>query len=288
MIARLERFYGTYLGGWARFPREHYTVFAGPRSGPLVAVTAPVSSYFADPFPWIHEGEPWLLMEEYQYFRNHARLVARRFSGGPLVPISLDGPGHASFPCVFEIDGELHLLPETGEDGTLDLYVCERFPDRWRLRHRLARNIDAADAVPLFHDGRWWLITSLRSSKSEGGHRALAIFHADDLRSGALTPHPMNAERRFTESPYSFGRNAGPIHTAADGRLFRPIQASRRFYGEALSWTRIDDLSESRFVETPIDSAPRDVGALPNRPLHHVATCGPWLACDSRDRAPVS
>lgn len=286
MIAALEKLYGTYLGGWARFGREHFTVFAGPRSGPLLALEAPPWSYFADPFPWVHAGEAWVLMEEFQYFKNHGRLIARRLSGGPSVEIPLAGPGHASFPCVFEIEGELHILPETGEDGTVDLYVCERFPDRWRLRQRLLRDVDAADSIPLFHDGRWWLITSLRSSKADGGHRSLGIFHCEDLRAATLAAHPVNTERRFVDSPYSYGRNAGPLHITSDRQVFRPIQASRNVYGEALSWTRIDLLSESQFVETPCDTAPPEVGPLPDRPLHHVAGCGDWLACDSRDRKP--
>ncbi|MBK5254690.1 MAG: hypothetical protein JJE39_01515 [Vicinamibacteria bacterium] len=286
MIATLEKLYGTYLGGWARFRREHFTVFAGPREGPLAAVDAPPWSYFADPFPWVHAGEPWLLMEEFQYFKNHGRLITRRLSGGPSEEIHLDGRGHASFPCVFEIDGELHLLPETGEDGTLDLYVCERFPDRWRLRHRLLRDVDAADSVPLFHDGRWWVISSLRESKADGGHRSLGIFQCEDLRTDAPAPHPVNRERRYVDSPYSYGRSAGPIHVSRELTMFRPIQISRKVYGEALGWTRIDLLSATQFVETLCEKAPSEVGQLPGHPLHHVAGHGPWLACDTRDRRP--
>jgi hypothetical protein len=286
MIARLESFYGTYLGGWKRFPSEHFTVFAGPRNGPLHAVACPPWRYLADPFPWVHQGEPWLLMEEFQYSRNNGRLIAQRLSGGPSQEIRLDGKGHASFPCVFEIDGEIHLLPETGEDGTLDLYVCDRFPDRWTLRHRLAQNVDAADTIPLFHAGCWWLITSLRATRSDGGHRSLAIFHTEDLRGGTLAPHPVNDERRFFESPFSSGRNAGPIHVTKEGQLFRPTQSSVRVYGESLKWARIDVLSQERFEETLIEAAPPDLGALPDRRLHHVAACDSWLACDSRDRTP--
>ena len=274
-----------FVSGLRRIPSEHYTVFAGPTAGPLVRIDAPLGSYFADPFPWVHEGVPWLLVEQFFYARNRARLAARRLEGGPVVPIPLAGAGHASFPCIFEDEGERFLIPETGGDGVLDLYGCERFPDSWRLLRRLAKDIDAADTVPLFHAGRWFLLTSLRDSRTDGGHRRLAIFHTEDLRSGALVAHPVNEERRFLDSPVSFGRNGGPIHFA-EGRRFRPVQASVRHYGEALRWSRIEALSTERFEETILDAPPPGLGPLAERPLHHVAGCPGFLACDTRDRFP--
>lgn len=275
-----------FVSGWRRFAREHYLVLAGPRRGPLERIAAPLGGYFADPFPCVHEGEPWLLMEHFLYSHNRGRLVARRLHGGPLIPIALEGSGHASFPCVFEDRGELFLLPETGASGTLDLYVCERFPERWRRVRYLARDLDAADTIPIRQDGRWWLVTSIRDARADGGRRRLAIFHTDDLRSGTLIAHPVNEEKRFHESPFSYGRNAGPIHCSSAGVLHRPIQASHRHYGEAVLWSRIDSLSASRFEETIPCPPTEGVGDLPDRPLHHIAVWGDWLACDSRDRVP--
>jgi len=286
MIAALRHFHGTFLSGWWRRPTEHFTVFAGPMAGPLVPVRAPFGSYYADPFIRVHQDEPWLFLEEFRFPHNRGRLVARRLSGGPVLPITLAGPGHASFPCVFAAEGQLFLLPETGNTGTLDLYVCERFPDRWRLVRRLADNLDAADTVPLRHDGRWWFITSVRRSRSDGGHRSLAIFHTEDLLGGALTAHPVNTERRHAASPYSSGRNAGAIIPLPDGQLLRPVHASQRYYGENMGWNRIDELSPAIFRETSLDTAPACLAALPRLPLHHVSAHEGWLACDTRDRVP--
>ncbi|MEO8361008.1 MAG: hypothetical protein ABI672_13340 [Vicinamibacteria bacterium] len=286
LIVGIEDFYERYIGGWTQLGNEHFSVFAGPRSGPLVKITAPPWSYFADPFPCLHQGEPWLFVEEFRYSQSQGRLVARRLEGGPLLPLTLSSPGHASFPLLFRIDGELHLLPETGGAGTLDLYACDRFPDRWRLRRRLMSGVDLADTVPLWHDGRWWLISSFRALPSDRGHRRLAIFHTSDLASGTLEPHPMNLEGRFFDSPFSFGRNAGPILQSPQGTLYRPFQASQRYYGESMSWSRIDELSPEAFSETVLTQAPDEVGVLPRRPMHHVATDGDWLACDTRDRFP--
>lgn len=286
MMSALRHVHGTFLSGWWRWPTERFDVFAGPQNGSLSRVRAPFGSYFADPFVYVHEGECWLLLEQFEYSKNRGRLVARRAAGGPVIPIALAGPGHASFPCVFEDDGRLYLLPETGNAGTLDLYVCERFPDRWRLVRRLADNLDAADTVPLRHDGRWWLLTSLRRSRADGGHRSWAIFHTDNLLTGELIPHPVNDERRHAESPFSAGRNAGPVMIMSDGRLLRPFHDSNRYYGENLGWARIDMLSPSAFVETVLTETPAEFSALPKLPLHHVSTHSGWLACDTRTRIP--
>ncbi|MET0261636.1 MAG: hypothetical protein ABW223_01970 [Rariglobus sp.] len=287
MIAKaLRRFHATFLSGWWRWPKEHYHVFAGPQDGPFQHVRSPFGSYFADPFVWTHQGEPWLFVEQFLHNQNRGRLVARRLSGGPLLPIDLVDFGHASFPCVFEADGQLFLIPETCNTGTIDLYTCERFPDRWRHVRRLAANIDAADTAPLHHAGRWWFITSVRGSSTDGGHRALAIYHTSDLLHGDWIAHPVNAERRHVESPYSSGRNAGAIITLADGQLIRPIHSSARYYGENLRWTRIDELTPDMFNETLLDNAPAEFAALPRIPMHHVSTHDGWIACDTRSRIP--
>jgi len=286
VISSLRHFHGTFLSGWWRWPTEHFTVFAGKSHGPLKSVRAPFGTYFADPFIWENQGECWLLMEQFLYSKNCGRLVARRLAGGPVIPITLAGPGHASFPCIFSEGDQLYLLPETGNTGTLDLYVCERFPDRWRLVRRMADNLDAADTVPIHRAGRWWFLTSIRRSREDGGHRLFAIFHTDRLIGGDWVAHPINQENRHFDSPFSAGRNAGKIVTLPDGRLLRPFHNSTRYYGENLGWARIDTLSSSQYLETLVTEIPSEFSALPKLPMHHVSTHLGWLACDTRTRKP--
>ncbi len=201
------------------------------------------------------------------------------------VEITLVNDRHASFPLVFSYDGATYLLPETSAAGSVDLYRCEQMPQRWRLERRLLENIDAVDTVPLYHAGRWWLFTSVRRTRADGGHRALAIFFCEDLLVGEWQPHPINAERRYADSPFSWGRCAGPIIAAADGTWLRPFQASRRYYGEAFGWMRIEVLTPTEFRERVMDAGSWPLAScVRGLSPHHFATCDNAFVCDVRDR----
>jgi hypothetical protein len=113
------------------------------------------------------------------------------------------------------------------------------------------------------------------------------LFFTDDLFHGTWQTHPMNAELRFADAPYSFGRCAGRLFRNASGELVRPIHASRRYYGERVELRRIDELSPTRFQESPLSEGP--LAELCSRAaLHHLCVEGERVACDLRDRVSYS
>jgi hypothetical protein len=289
MIATAKKFHATFLSGWWRWPREHFCVYAGHAPDRLKPIRAPFGTYYADPFPWTHAGRTWLFLEAFSYARNRGQIVALPLDpnlrpAGAALPLNLPDNVHASYPCIFSVGGEILLIPETGGLGTVDLYTCERFPDRWRLRRRLLDRIDAVDATPLFHAGRWWLFTAVRHHPADGGRRSLAIHSTADLFHGRWEPHPCNASRRHGESPFSFGRPAGPFVPALDGGWLRPMQASRQYYGESSQLMQLETLTPTAFSEKPC-AEPHPLRALCRRMSpHHVATNGGVIACDIRDR----
>jgi hypothetical protein len=283
----LRRYKQTRINGWHRWPKEHYRVFVGRAgSAPLTEITAPTGSYYADPFLCTHEGGAWLLAEEFRYSENAGRLVALPLDD-PSRGQPLDLPaGHLSFPFVFEHAGERLLLPESSQRRTVDLFSCEEFPARWRLRRRLLCDVDAADSALLQHEGRWWLFTSLRSAASSA-NRSLAIYFTDDLLKGVWHPHPVNAEFRFAKDAHSYGRCAGPLFRLASGEWVRPIHASRRYYGERVELMRMEELNTERYRESPLKTGP--LADLCSRAaLHHLCVRGDRIACDVRDRVSYS
>lgn len=283
-----RRLHATLLSGLYRWPREHFQVFVARADGsPPARIRAPLLSYYADPFVRVVDGKPWLLLEEFSYRHNRAWLVALPLTAklepaGPARRIVLDDDGYASFPCVFAHGGALWLLPETSAAGRVDLYRCVEFPHRWRSERTLLSRIDAADTTPLWHDGRCWLLTSVRATPRDGGHRSLAIFHADDLLSPRWTAHPVNADGVYADSPFSAGRNAGAI-LPVGGIGLRPVQCSRRYYGESLGWRRIERLTPTEFCERPV-AGPAAAGGVTERPWHHFSMHEDVIAWDVRDR----
>ncbi len=287
-LSFLRRVHATLLSGLYRWPREHFQVFVarGDIASP-VPIRAPLFSYYADPFVRVFNGSPWLFVEEFSYLHNRAWLAVLPLTtqlrpAGPARRIALVDNTHVSFPCVFEHNGELWLLPETSGARRIDLYRCAEFPHRWQRERTLLSHIDAADTAPLWHDGRCWLITSTRANPREGGHRSLAIFHADDLLSSRWEAHPINGSGVYAASPFSAGRNAGAI-LPTEGIGLRPVQASHHYYGESLAWRNLVRLTRTEFSEHPAP-APAAAGGATETPWHHFSAHEGVMAWDTRDR----
>jgi len=278
-----EHWQRTRFDGLHRFPKEHFSVFVA-RLGEdrVVRIAAPRWSYYADPFLWRHDGHDWLFVEEFEYPRCKGRLCcvpldAALRAGRPQPVLPLDV--HASFPYLFEHAGHLYMVPETSAGRSIDLYVCEGFPDRWRLARRLLYGVDAADSLVFQHDGRWWLIAAQRSSDAVPG-RYLAIYHTDDLLRGRWEAHPVNAERRYHGGS---GRNAGSPIRVGDV-LLRPMQENPRYYGESLRYMRIERLTPSEFREVPMADGHPLVDLAHRFSPHHISQSGDLVAWDVRDR----
>ncbi len=275
----------TRLDGFDRSRWEHYTVFVKrERDGLVASIGGSAYSYYADPFVWAKDGQTWLFVEEFQYRNCKGRLCCVALDGAlrPGEPKEiLQLKDHASFPFLFEHEGALYLLPETSVSRSLDLYVCEGLPDRWRLVRRLLFGVDAADTVLFMRDGLWWIITSLRDAPGQG--RYLAIYYAHDLLSGTWQPHPINGQRLYEAEPNSSRRNAGNI--ILDGStLLRIAQNNPRYYGEATVLMRIEVLTMKEFREVPYDGKhPFEVISQECSP-HHISAHNDLIAWDVRDR----
>ncbi|HEX2829938.1 MAG TPA: hypothetical protein VHP37_26560 [Burkholderiales bacterium] len=273
-----------FLDGMSRCAKERYRVqLLDEASGETLAVASPYASYYADPFLLVARGERWLFVEEFHCPSNRAHISAMRVGENLRVGeavLALDPGCHTSFPFVFEHDGAVYLLPETSQARSVDLYVCEGLPDRWRLAQRLLSGVDCADSVLLLHGGVWYLVTS-QADEGAKQRRALAIYWSETLLSGHWTPHPVNRRRLYADRPHGYGRNAGAIVRAGDD-LLRPMQASTRYYGEAASLMRIDALTPERYAEAPYagEHATARIAAL--RSTHHVSAAGGLVAWDTR------
>ena len=283
---RCNAFENDRLSGWYRWPKEHFVVHVATVTGAARRqIRAPYHSYYADPFLLSHEERTYLLLEEFRYDRNSGRIVMLELdaSFAPGVPHALGLPeGHASFPCIFSHKEKIYMVPETCSRRCIDLYVFDRFPGEPRLVRRLLYGLDAADSVVFSHEGRIWLITSVRERESD--NRFLAIYLCDDLETGALTAHPVNQRRLYGDRRHSWGRCAGRV-ICEGGRLVRPIHTSTEYYGQSLGWMRIDKLTPDQFDESPESTPPAGLEFSLRENLHHLSTAGDIVAFDQRDRA---
>lgn len=288
---RWQDFYRRRVLGLHRLPKEHFQVFV-MRAGDAapVAIPAPPLSYYADPFLRRVEGRLWLFVEEFEYAEQRGRLVAMELDAalapGPAVPI-LRLREHASYPFVFEADGALYLLPETCAMGALDLYRCERFPDRWRRVRRLLDAVDAVDATLHRDEAGWVLICCARPVGASGG-RTLQVYRCADLLSGELTADPVTAQGWHAGAQHGFGRGAGDVledlHAGPEGRLLRPIQASRAYYGQAAAARVATGSAGEGWREQDLAADHPLARILSLTSPHHLSVAGSTIAFDLRTR----
>jgi len=210
----------------------------------LVKVDAP--SIIADPFLFA-KGEELFLFYEHQdkWIGGKGRLCMRKtkdlIDWTDEVDVLVE-PFHLSYPFVFEDNGMVYMLPVTGNDNSIRLYVAkEDSLTKWELVKKIVDDgLPWKDSVIYKKDGYYYLFTSHNVNHQQEQH----LFVANDLM-GPYTEHPMSPIYTGADG----GRNAGSI-IEYEGSIYRPAQVCIRSYGEQTSIMRIETLSPTEYKET--------------------------------------
>jgi hypothetical protein len=222
---------------------------ADGRVHPLRALANPPGRYLGDPFPIEVDGRHFLFVEDYSRATRRGSIAVSEAGlddawSPPRTVLERDH--HLSYPFVFEHEGAIYMLPETGEAGRIELHRAVKFPDEWRLERVLLDGLTAVDATLHIDDGLFWLFANVMEGQEDRGH--LWLFFAPSL-DGEWRPHPQNP---IVTDPAT-ARPAGRLFRR-EGLLVRPSQDCLRGYGRAVVLNRVDVLSPSEYRETPVDT----------------------------------
>lgn len=198
----------------------------------------------ADPFLFVKDGTLFLFYEHLDKWFGKGRLCMRStkdmVSWSEEVDILVE-PFHLSFPYVFEENGKVYMLPETGGDNSIRLYVAEDDTlTKWKLIKKLKDGGEPwYDSLIFKRDDTYFLFTGHDDNKQQVQH----LFLSNELL-GPYTEH--------TKSPIYIGRdggrNAGSI-IEHNGNLYRPVQVCIDGYGEQTSIMGINKLSPKEYQE---------------------------------------
>ncbi|GAA5109363.1 hypothetical protein GCM10023339_09340 [Alloalcanivorax gelatiniphagus] len=236
--------------------------------------------FYADPFPFEHEGRTWLFVEDFDHRVGRGVISVVGFDDdGPVgVPhVVLEHDVHLSYPHVMAHDGEVWMVPETSAAGRIELYRARAFPDRWTREAVLVDGVEASDATLFQHADRWWMLATVRRGGSFSD--TLHAWTADDLL-GPWRPHA--AEPLVVD--IASARPAGHV-VVRDGRLLRPVQDNRNGYGAALlltEVTRLDDEGFDQRVLAGLGASPE----WPGRRLHTLNRAGRLEVIDGSAMSP--
>lgn len=117
--------------------------------------------WVADPFVFEYDGETYIFAELFDYLRRrgvigYSKLGSNgNFSRWKEIIVE---PYHMSYPQIFEYDGEIYIVPETGSGRTLDMYRAVDFPDKWEKSVNLAKDVVFADTTLLNRGGKLYAL----------------------------------------------------------------------------------------------------------------------------------
>jgi hypothetical protein len=276
--------------------RERWTLAARRGTAPLDPTqaradgftlwTPPRGWFWADPFPYAHQGIDHVFFEAYDYARAigeiHAVTVDREGRPSPH-RVVMQGAHHLSYPFLFEHGGEPHLLVECAQSRRIEAFRTDRFPEDWKPVATLLEGWRAVDATVVRHDGRWWLFACVAETPFEDGGREfneLFLFHAE-APLGPWTPHRQNPVVTDVRS----ARPAGPLFVH-EGRLVRPSQDCAAEYGHRIVFNEVLRLDPDVYDEAPLSALHPD-WAPALRGCHTYARAGRLELLDAKRLAPV-
>jgi hypothetical protein len=219
----------------------------------------PKDRYWADPFALERNGRYYVFFEElpFRTGRAHISMLEIDAQGRASEPVRvLERDYHLSYPFLTEHDGQLYMIPETAQAGTLEVYRCIDFPRRWKLERVLMNDVRFVDAT--FHRGadRWWMFANAAPAGSRVFDDELHLFHAPGLL-GDWQPHPRNP----VKSDVRGSRPAGRLFWR-NGSLYRPAQICAPLYGSGLALNRVLRLTPHDYAERQVERVLPSAGLL--------------------------
>lgn len=277
------------LGGIRRrFTSERWILMVNSRGDRFdlenYAKIKPRKGYFwADPFLCRENKQLYVFFEEapVDTGKGHIAVIKLHEDGSYSSPSRIiERDYHLSYPFVFRWQKTLYMVPESAENRTIELYRCDRFPNKWVFERNLMQDISAYDATLFEHDGIWWMFASIQEHEGASPSDELSLFFTDNPVLGKWQSHPMNP----VVSDIRSARPGGRLFME-DGRLIRPSQDSSYRYGFRLKFNEILELSKTRYRERVLNCI-EPGSSLSIRAIHSFSQCGDIAVIDAIHRSP--
>lgn len=220
--------------------------------GAFQDIVPPKNKFWADPHLVQHNGKHFLFIEELCYERGRGHIAVGEFGETGFIAqpvVAIKEPFHLSNPFVFKMNGEFYLIPESSENGSIDLYKCNDFPTSWTKVKTLMEGVTATDATIVTTDGFYWMFVTMADNEDQPLNDCLHIFYTDDLLFGSWKAHKNNPI--FVDC--SKARMAGRF-LKKDSFLVRPVQDCSRRYGYGTKFMQVVELSTENYRERELSS----------------------------------
>lgn len=216
----------------------------------------------ADPFLFVKKEKLYLFYESKDFFSPGVIMMTSTvdLKNWSKPVIVLKESFHLSYPWVFEEEGKIYMIPETGSDKSIRLYeAANENLTEFRLVKKLLEQpkdmvcrIGYGDTSIYKKEGKYYLMTMLQHEKPVN---ILELYVSDALQ-GPYIPHPCSPIAKDNK----IGRDAG-CWLELGGKLLRFSQDCVSRYGDNVNVSEITKLSPTEYEEHLIQECiiPTDV-----------------------------
>lgn len=218
------------------------------------------TEWFADPFLFEWEGRTFLFVERMNRWRLLGSIaVCEIYDDNSVSHFKeiLVEPFHLSYPNVFEYNGKIYMIPESGHNYDIRLYVSKCFPDKWEF-------------VKVLYSGANFVDTSFISGIKDG-HAVMCsldwctrvpYYFSFDLDKLSLLKLPDN--------PQMIKERSGGNYFEEENGKYRVLQDCTKRYGSKIMICRIEDGdfehgkgAESKLLEVLPHDLKLDINHIP-------------------------
>lgn len=204
----------------------------------------------ADPFLFVKNEKLYLFYESKDFFSPGVIMMTctadlKNWSKPVVV---LKESFHLSYPWVFEEEGKIYMIPETGSDKSIRLYEAANDDlTEFKLVKKLLEHpkdmicrIGYGDTSIYKKEGKYYLMTMLQHVEPVN---ILELYVSDALE-GPYIPHPCSPIAKDNK----IGRDAG-CWLELGGKLLRFSQDCVRRYGDNVNVSVINKLTPTEYEE---------------------------------------
>lgn len=193
----------------------------------------------ADPFIYEAGDKTYVFCEIYDKKKEKGVIGVATLENGKMQDIQtiIEQPYHMSYPCVFEHEGIYYMIPESGENGTVELYRAEDFPYKWTLDSVLLENITTGDSTVFKNGDKLFIFIYIYLN-----NRKILNVYEMNMQDRKLTLVDSVIDSDNSKRP------AGNIINN-NGQLIRPSQDCSNKYGESIFFNNIVEMSNGKYSE---------------------------------------
>lgn len=189
------------------------------------------SEWFADPFLFEWNGRHWLFVERMDKWRLLGSIavceIFDNLTTSKFKEVLIE-PFHLSYPNVFDVDGEVYMIPETGTNRDIRLYHATGFPYKWEFVKVLYDGVDFVDTSFIIKNQRNHAVLNSYDWDSKSSY-----FFDLDLRTMTIS--------RLPDNPSIMNERNGGNAFVENGSTYRVLQDCSKQYGAKIMIRRIDN-----------------------------------------------